>query len=516
MRKYMFNSVWMVLFLGLVSVVVTLPSASFAQGCPTNQEIFDQWDADGLSNSEQLQRWSRYDDPSETTVIWNFPENPRVGQLVWVQVSITNNCPNIKLYGLTEILRPVIPGTTTIGDSCNNSSGQCGGLSSPLLRRTNSFEIEPVGFSFTRDAIEPGQTVTMRFQYEALEAGDFEWYGWIETTRDVVNSRNAVKVKRGPSNLISARVVDSDLIGGIFRVDGGSTTVAEGSSHDLRLRAQNIGDEDLTNLTLDSLETETLSGNAMATFDSVPGFAGNLSPGGLDFIDFPATFSGAGEVELTANLAARKPDGTWETATITRTFTVLSRPLTVTVVPIPDKFVLHQNDNNNRTTVTVTIKNNRSPEIGNENTINNITVNGGADGLIITSLLPDPAVPVNVISFTPPISPVPPATAIPPVSLDAGETTQFIWIVEAFDAPGKMALKVVVNGNDGGETITATGSGELNVIDDLLLSWGMKAQNSSIVSGGFARLDGFLKTKPKKTKSPAILLCSYITSWWEI
>ena len=196
-----------------------------------------------------------------------------------------------------------------------------------------------------------------------------------------------------------------------------------------------------------------------------------------DIVTFPFTVSGkdAGEAELATSVSAQADgeifsDDAKQPVLIGKALEV---KIDVTPNPLffgdPDKeskprsarcrtLQTQREDVSNCIEVKATITNN------SKRTISDVVVQGleaqPHRGLTLASLSETLGVPVTFIEHD--------AASITPKTLTAGASTDVIWRVEAFDGPARVRVRTLVTGNDGGETATALGEGQMRVTKDTL------------------------------------------------
>jgi hypothetical protein len=230
---------------------------------------------------------------------------------------------------------------------------------------------------------------------------------------------------------------------------------------------------------------------------SIPPLPASLDAESSVFRDFNAEFSGAGEVDLIAEIQAEELDGSPIAAEIKQRFEVLAKPLSVTITPDPSPLVYNQNTTQNEVSFLVNIKNNT------DRTIRKVAIAGGQDGLTITSRDPEnPGVPLTPVSFTPPANATIPPGEPPEVTLEANESADFIFVYEAIDGPAKLDIEALVTADDNGETITTLGTEELAIVDNILVRWGFNIDRTEALSGQVVRLDGFLRNETGTSANP--------------
>ncbi len=225
------------------------------------------------------------------------------------------------------------------------------------------------------------------------------------------------------------------------------------------------------------------------TAPSVPAGGYTLEPGQSLFLNW--------------TLAARTP-GPWSldtTASGTDSFGITKSdvaklsgntdPIIVTITASPNPLPFDLNPTDNEILITATVKNT------SDKVVDDVNIEGDVDGLTITSITDNPAVPLDLLAFTP--ADVAEDGKSKPVSLgkrgSETDTATYTWRMKAFNSPATLRLRTLFSGNSSGKLVTVLGEGKLDITSDVLLEWGVKSNQGtdSIPSGHVVRVDGFIK-----------------------
>ena len=171
-----------------------------------------------------------------------------------------------------------------------------------------------------------------------------------------ITSPLTVTDNTGQSDTVTRTVGGPDFKGDVFRVDGLGPELKKDAEADIRLRVQNSGDTDLTDLSVTKISVARTS--TLPDGDPEPrkptitgpiddGLTKTLSPtgaGSLDFADYHLAARDAGTFDVTFTVRAKDPDGKAVTRDITWEVTVRDVLLEVELTLDPAEFSMAEDD----------------------------------------------------------------------------------------------------------------------------------------------------------------------------